>query len=246
MHNRRNYYRILNVQPDAPVEIIRSSYRTLMQELKQHPDLGGDHGNAVLINEAFTILSDFAKRAEYDRQLMAQSSDARPGFAAHPNSGQRREGQRPCPSEQPTGPHVCPFCKLPYGHGEQIHMDALCSDCESPLYAARRLQVEESDRRAIQRFAKHHAISFYTNWPQPEGHTGQTEDISHNGMKFVTQQELSKGQFLKIDCDVCLAIGEVTHCEQKRSGLKKHWMVGVVFVTLRFERPHGTFVSTTA
>lgn len=34
MMNRRNYYRILQVQPDAPPEIIRASYRTLMKELK--------------------------------------------------------------------------------------------------------------------------------------------------------------------------------------------------------------------
>ena len=42
MENRRNYYRILHVQPDAPTEIIKSSYRTLMQKLRMHPDLGGD------------------------------------------------------------------------------------------------------------------------------------------------------------------------------------------------------------
>ena len=30
MQNRRNYYRILHVQQDAPVEIIKTSYRTLM------------------------------------------------------------------------------------------------------------------------------------------------------------------------------------------------------------------------
>ena len=28
MRNRRNYYRLLQVQPDAPLEIIRASYRT--------------------------------------------------------------------------------------------------------------------------------------------------------------------------------------------------------------------------
>jgi DnaJ-class molecular chaperone len=50
--NRRNYYRILHVQPDAPTEVIKSSYRTLMQRLKMHPDLGGDHSEAALINEA--------------------------------------------------------------------------------------------------------------------------------------------------------------------------------------------------
>ena len=66
--NRRNYYRILHVQPDAPVEIIKSSYRTLMQKLKAHPDLGGDEWNAALINEACAVIIDPEKRAAYDTE----------------------------------------------------------------------------------------------------------------------------------------------------------------------------------
>jgi len=62
LKNRRNYYRILHIQPDAPVEIIKASYRTLMQKLAQHPDLGGDHWNSALINEAKAVLTDPAER----------------------------------------------------------------------------------------------------------------------------------------------------------------------------------------
>ncbi|MGD8958151.1 MAG: J domain-containing protein [Chromatiaceae bacterium] len=69
MNNKRNYYRILHVQPDAPVEVIRASYRTLMQRLKQHPDLGGEHWNASLINEAHDVLVDEDRRRVYDRRL---------------------------------------------------------------------------------------------------------------------------------------------------------------------------------
>ena len=50
--HRRNHYRVLHVQPDAPLEVIRSSYRTLLGRLRQHPDLGGTHAQAVLINQA--------------------------------------------------------------------------------------------------------------------------------------------------------------------------------------------------
>lgn len=71
MRNRRNYYRILQVQPDAPPQIIRASYRTLMGKLRQHPDLGGSPWKASLINEAYETLSDPGKRAEYDRQVLA-------------------------------------------------------------------------------------------------------------------------------------------------------------------------------
>ena len=47
MQNRRNYYRLLQVQPDAAPEVIKASYRTLMQKLRLHPDLGGDEWNAL-------------------------------------------------------------------------------------------------------------------------------------------------------------------------------------------------------
>ncbi len=69
--NRRNHYRTLHVQPDAPFEVIKANYRTLMQKLKLHPDLGGDHWAAVHVNAAYAILSNPARRAAYDRKLLA-------------------------------------------------------------------------------------------------------------------------------------------------------------------------------
>ena len=72
--NKRNYYRILYVQPDAPMEIVQASYRTIMQKLKAHPDLGGDHWNASVINEAFEILSDPDKRLDYNKALFKNNS----------------------------------------------------------------------------------------------------------------------------------------------------------------------------
>ena len=69
MKSRRNYYRVLHIQPDAPFEIIRSSYRTLMKELRQHPDLGGEHWNAKVLNEAYEVLSDPFQRGVYDIKL---------------------------------------------------------------------------------------------------------------------------------------------------------------------------------
>ena len=71
MKNRRNYYRILHVQPDAPAEVIRASYRTLMREMKKHPDLGGANSEASLLNEAYAVLANSEARALYDKVLSA-------------------------------------------------------------------------------------------------------------------------------------------------------------------------------
>ena len=72
--NKRNYYRVLFVQPDAPMEIIQASYRTIMQKLKAHPDLGGDTWNASVINEAYQTLIDHEKRVSYDAALFPEKA----------------------------------------------------------------------------------------------------------------------------------------------------------------------------
>ena len=55
-NNRRNYYRILHVQSDAPLEIIRASYRAMMGPLKMHPDMGGNHEVAALIKDRKSVV----------------------------------------------------------------------------------------------------------------------------------------------------------------------------------------------
>lgn len=70
MKDRRNYYRILRVQPDASTEVIQHAYRSLMQKLRHHPDLGGDPAQASTINLAYASLRDPKKRERYDRELL--------------------------------------------------------------------------------------------------------------------------------------------------------------------------------
>ena len=89
MKNKRNYYRILYVQPDAPTALIRASYQTLMQKLRQHPALGGRHWNASIINEAYRVLVDPEKRDAYDRVLFGKKDHATLG-RQHPR--QRETG----------------------------------------------------------------------------------------------------------------------------------------------------------
>lgn len=74
MDNRRNYYRILEVQPDAPHEVIRQNYKVLMQKLRMHPDYGGSQRNAALINIAYETLGHPEKRAAYDRKLLLENN----------------------------------------------------------------------------------------------------------------------------------------------------------------------------
>lgn len=61
-----DYYEVLEVSPRARQAVIEKAYRALMRE--DHPDQGGDPRKAQLINEAYDVVGDQAKRREYDRE----------------------------------------------------------------------------------------------------------------------------------------------------------------------------------
>lgn len=65
---KRDYYEVLGVAKDAPQEEIKKAYRRLAK--RYHPDLNKDGGSAERfkeVTEAYEVLSDPAKRAQYDR-----------------------------------------------------------------------------------------------------------------------------------------------------------------------------------
>jgi len=60
-----DHYRTLQVDPSADVEVIQAAYRVLARRF--HPDLAGDDVVMKRINAAWEVLSDKARRADYDK-----------------------------------------------------------------------------------------------------------------------------------------------------------------------------------
>ncbi|AKM82431.1 TPA: hypothetical protein DD449_05060 [Candidatus Berkelbacteria bacterium] len=62
----KDFYGVLGVKKDATIEEIKKSYRKLAH--LYHPDKdGGDEAKFKEINEAYQVLSDTQKRAQYDQ-----------------------------------------------------------------------------------------------------------------------------------------------------------------------------------
>ncbi len=75
----KNYYEILGVEKGASKEDIKKAFRKLAH--KYHPDKGGDENKFKEINEAYGVLSDDKKRAEYDSYgRVFEDGQPGPGF----------------------------------------------------------------------------------------------------------------------------------------------------------------------
>jgi hypothetical protein len=221
-----NYYRVLHVQPDAPDEIIRSSYRTLMTTLRRHPDLGGDHLTATAINEAYAVLSNPAKRAAYD--------DACQSVVANPVNA----------ASAPEPSALCQFCGAAHGFRGRIHDSATCTTCNTPLAPAEHKRLEPG-QRAVNRVQKPLALNYFTNWPGRGPYPGETRDISVHGLRFATHTARPVTKLIKVECEALVALVRIVSCDD-HDERDWRWLIRSEYVTVRFRRARGGFLATRA
>lgn len=242
MKNRRNYYRILHVQPDAPLEIIKASYRTLMQKLGQHPDVGGSDEKAALINYAYGVLSDPKKRKIYDDQYFANSANNL-GTPDQRASNEGTNKRKPEYKDKVPDPNSssCLFCNTSISF--TVSPETKCPNCHSPLHPVTRFELEKFSQRKVRRIITGGEITFFTTWPQP-GLRAQVIDLSPTGMRFAANESLSTGTKIKISGERLESVAKVVNCHQfNQPPSSTVFSVGVEFMTLEFHQLTGTFVS---
>jgi len=260
LNNRRNFYRILHVQPEAPLEVIKASYRSLMSKLKAHPDLGGDHEAAVLINQAYAVLSNPEKRRQYDAALRVTTgpaTSARPAHAESPLRPRRastytetRTGPRhgstytePRPAPRPVYTQ-CPFCGT--GITGPRRPESRCSSCGSPLaltLAGSGANMRELfGRRAAPRIRKAAELKLYPAWPH-EGHAAQLRDVSTTGVSLLSRYRPQVAQVLKLDGGLLSGIAQVVSV---RLGAQGTVSIHATLLTAELRARAGAFVSVKA
>ena len=78
MAGSRSLYDVLNVAPEAEPVVVEAAYKALIK--KYHPDQAAEapvSKDAAAINEAFAILKDPARRADYDHRLWSKQQAIR-------------------------------------------------------------------------------------------------------------------------------------------------------------------------
>jgi hypothetical protein len=244
--NRRNYYRVLQVQPDAAADVVKASYRTLMQKLRLHPDLGGDEGHAALINEAYAVLSDPQRRAQYDAAGEARRMGLGPLG--------RTPGRGPDPPRQPPRarapawvcqPLVCVLCHAPSSITLNSTGPRRCHACDSPLTPVAGAGSGTQRERSVPRIERHAALRYARAVPLGAAGNGLLEDLSSHGLRFVTDRALAVRELLRIECELLGAVARVVSCRMQREPPGSH-AVGVAFITVDYHRSRGSLLAVEA
>ena len=97
----KNYYLILGVRADAPLDEVKSAYRRLAKEYR--PDLSGKGASPFLaVQEAYSVLSDPMRRSRYDRSVQEARAE-RARQALEPTRARPEEEVEPLiPEERPV------------------------------------------------------------------------------------------------------------------------------------------------
>jgi len=193
-HERRNHYRILHVQPEAPPEVIKSSWRALMSRL--HPDRGGDHEHAALLNAAYAVLSDPEQRRRYDQTLRRPARGATAVFDATDWLSAR----------------VCPFCRHAFAGAAAPGLR--CSACDSPLGpppAVPQAGSELIGRRRGERFARD--VDSRLRLPAEAGERlVRLRDLSLTGLALVSAARIPIGTPLRLTADTFDTVAITVAC----------------------------------
>lgn len=239
--NRRNYYRILHVQPDAPTVVIRMAYRTLMQKLRLHPDLGGDGATAALINEAYAVLSDPQRRADYDAQTTTKHTRSLVPPPDEPaGTPETAARELPVPHSEPIR---CAFCDAKLPPSTWNLASARCANCQSPLTPPPR-DSHLVARRAFDRQPLAGTLEYFVRGSAHGPRPAALLDFSPGGVLVTTPEQLPKGRVLAVKSPLFDAVVRVVRCEEAAPGEAHAWRLRLEFLTLSLDAPAGSFVAT--
>lgn len=227
---RRNLYRILHVQPEAPNEVLKASYRALMGTARTHPDLGGDTDRAALINHAYSVLSDPERRQAYDRLLTRPTGLTAGSAGADADPGRWAADHRRM---------YCPFCRQLLEGGAPA--DDGCARCGAPLSKPPVAPAERAEligRRRSPRVERHEQALLRLP-DSPDDFGVRVQDLSFSGIALEAGVAVREGQAVRVLAAAFDTVAQVLHC--RRAAAAGYTLHGRL-LTMRLQRRAGAFV----
>jgi len=199
-----DYYELLQVHPTANISIIKKAYRTIMLELKEHPDLGGSEEKSKLLNEAYNILCDPAKRYEYDR------------FRAL-KSGEVLKARGTQPLDQII--IICPACEAKNRvKSEESIKYAKCSKCGYKFTRARTDQNFSTSSKGKTTTKLH-----YSEWVLKQNQKPPAKHCSNCG---------KTSQLFSATCPLCGALYSLENKKTDSKGNTRVWLRNILYCLL--------------
>jgi curved DNA-binding protein CbpA len=228
-----DYHRILGIEPDASLQAVKDAHRRLMVEMKMHPDLGGDHLKAAEINEAYSVLGDKLRRAEYKRTaILSHIREASAPALPNPESPLKLATSAPT--------DYCPFCRAEVRWA--IFPETRCIHCRSPLAKppmAGEPGSEKFGRRSGTRTEKsNHGTLFTAEYPA--GLVVKMRDLSISGISFFSEAAFRVNQVFRFSDSTLDAVASVVSCHKQ----DKCYAIHSRLVTVAFHHEAGVFLST--
>jgi hypothetical protein len=232
-NERRNFYRTLHVQPEAPQAVIKAAWRALMAAL--HPDAGGTHEAASQLNAAYETLSDPARRAAYDRTLRRPARAAAAGAPGAPPSAASA-----APGTDWLNARRCPFCATPFSR--LAGAEPVCSHCAAPLVPAPLAAAERAElvgRRRAQRI-DHRVPAALQLAGQAPAFRAEMCDLSLSGARLRASVGIAPGAIVRLRTASLHAVARVV--ASRRDG--PAYVLHLGLITL--QRPQTTAPAATA
>jgi len=193
-----------------------------MRRLKCHPDLGGTHALAVLLNRAYETLGDTQKRAEYDLRLLI-----------------RRHQSVLLPRVLKVKPIEGPGARGLPRLWSRFTMRADSGPFSAPLWP-------EEEQRGMGRIQKkgrlRYRLSTLEHLRQGELQ-GELIDLSLQGIRFISKEKIPPFTEFEIESADLSGRASLRHCLETTSASPPTFLNGAHFVRVQFYRALGTFLS---
>jgi len=214
-----DYYRVLHVQRDAPLAIIKASYRTLRAAIIYHPDRDNLATLTQLLNEAYAVLSDSAQRFHYDQKLFSEEN--------HEQT-----------TKSLSAVQCCRFCHQLHGYNAIDDQDINCPHCHKPLFAPWRENIAQVYRHIVR--IKREAPIKYQLFSMGTVFNATLKDISPKGLSFISPAKLTARQPIHVELANLDAEGYVVYC--RVNDANAGYLVGVKLTRLDFIGSYGNFL----